>query len=87
MNSTCGPAHLCTAVVVCGSQRVAPSKCLHGPAGGTAGFSVRCAADFPGSRLLMPWLIMSGHTPALQPPDRDKREQVRQMRQTSDYVL
>lgn len=45
--ATCGRAHLCTAVVICGSPRAAPSTCWRGPAGGRAGFSVRCAADFP----------------------------------------
>lgn len=40
-----GRAHLCIAVVTCGSLHVAPSVCWHGPAGGREDFSVRCAAD------------------------------------------
>lgn len=50
--------HLCSAVVVCGSLHVDLSVSWHGPAGGRAGSSGRCAADSPGYHCGMPWQTM-----------------------------
>lgn len=68
---TCGRAHLYTAAVTCGSLCAAPSACWRGPAVGTGGFSVRCAADFPGLRLSTPWRML---TPASQPARTEHKE-------------
>ena len=40
--------HLCIVVAVCVSRRAVPLTCWRGLAGGRAGFSEHCGADFPG---------------------------------------